>query len=139
MFRWLSYANQPAQLPDPEGKVLAPEEQSDFFQRREFSFTIEDDIYIRYQCFADRAEFEQQVQRKQPHKIDIGAVFTLAPKDHLTVKAGAFAPVERELVFDIDLTDYDDVRICCSGAKICPRCWSYMTMAVGDSVLLFGA
>ena len=37
-------------------------------------------IFFRYQCFADLKEFEQQVQRKQPHKIDIGAVFTLPPK-----------------------------------------------------------
>ncbi|CAM9768940.1 unnamed protein product [Pylaiella littoralis] len=132
MYRWLGYSNMPASLPDTEGIPQAVEEQADFFSKREFSFTIEDDVYIRYQCFADQKEFEQQVQKKQPHKIDIGAVFTLPPKarNHLAVKPGAFQPVERELVFDIDLTDYDDVRTCCSGAKICNRCWSYMTMAV---------
>ncbi|CBJ27863.1 conserved unknown protein [Ectocarpus siliculosus] len=130
MYRWLGYSNMPASLPDSSGKPQPVDEQADFFSKREFSFTIEDDVYIRYQCFADQKEFEQQVQRKQPHKIDIGAIFTLPPKNHLAVKPGAFQPVERELVFDIDLTDYDDVRTCCSGAKICNRCWSYMTMAV---------
>ena len=62
--------------------------------------------------------------------MDIGAVFTLPPREHATVKPGAFKPVERELVFDIDLTDYDEVRTCCEGAKICPKCWSYMSMAM---------
>ena len=59
--------------------------------------------------------------KKQPHKIDIGAVFNMPPKDHLGVSAASFKTVERELVFDIDLTDYDDVRNCCTGAKICGR------------------
>lgn len=57
-------------------------------------------------------------------------MFTVPPRDHATVKAGAFKPVERELVFDIDLTDYDDVRTCCSGAKVCGKCWGYMAMAM---------
>lgn len=70
------------------------------------------------------------IKRRAPHKIDIGAVFNAPPKDHNTVNPAAFKTVERELVFDIDMTDYDDIRTCCTGANICLRCWPYMTMAV---------
>jgi DNA primase small subunit len=118
LHQWLSYGTNPQ-----------------VFSRREFSFTIEptpgDEVYIRYQSFAGQTELAQAILKRRPCKIDIGAVFSHPPKDHNAIQAGKFLPVQRELVFDIDLTDYDEVRQCgCSGAKICNICWGFMKMAV---------
>ena len=52
------------------------------------------------------------------------------PRDKKTVRAGAFNPVLRELVFDIDMTDYDPIRTCCSNADICKKCWAFIAAAV---------
>jgi DNA primase small subunit len=105
------------------------------FSRREFSMTIEpspgDEIYIRYQSFANQKELTDAILKRRPVKIDLGAIFSHPPKDHKSVPKSAFGPVQRELVFDIDLTDYDAVRACgCAGAAICHKCWEFMKMAV---------
>ncbi|XP_070596785.1 DNA primase small subunit [Erythrolamprus reginae] len=101
-----------------------------YFQRREFSFTLRDDIYVRYQSFNSPQELEKEIQKLCPYKIDIGAVYSHKPIQHNTVHMGAFQAQEKELVFDIDMTDYDDVRQCCSSAEICSKCWTLMTIAI---------
>jgi DNA primase small subunit len=103
--------------------------KSEMFYNREFSFTLENDVYCRYLCFKTAEEFKETLVSRAPHKIDIGAVFNVPPKNHLSTEKKVFMPIEKEMVFDIDMTDYDNVRTCCEGAKVCGKCWSYMACA----------
>ena len=106
------------------------------FSNREFSFTLEGDIYVRYQSFESKEELEEGVRKAKPYKIDIGAIFShkvredrgvcvtncslywilpcAQPKDHKRIVPANFKAERKELVFDIDMTDYDDIRTCCT-------------------------
>lgn len=80
---------------------------------------------MRYRSYDHPAEFEKDLCERHPQKLDLGAVynhcvscrifryndFKFQPKDNK--KFGDFKAIERELVFDIDLTDYGEVRKCC--------------------------
>jgi DNA primase small subunit len=130
MFKWLSYFKMRDQNGDGKLQSLKDEEvKSDYFYNREFSFTLENDVYCRYLCFKTPDEFKETLTSRTPHKIDIGAIFNIPPKNHLQTEKKVFIPVEKEMVFDIDMTDYDNVRTCCEGAKVCPKCWMYMACA----------
>ena len=125
MMKWLAYGND----------LKHPQADAGFMQRREFCFTLPGDVFVRYQSFKDDKELRKELKSKLPSKIDIGPVFNVDPSKRLAYSGGAgsdrvFAPTEREFVMDIDMTDYDDVRTCCSAADICHKCWPLMTVAV---------
>ncbi|KAL7543544.1 hypothetical protein ACHAXR_012849 [Thalassiosira sp. AJA248-18] len=137
LYSWLSYDPSTANPSNSSSvtKTTTSSSSSSTFPRREFSMTIEptpgNEVYIRYQSFLSQEELTSAIMKRRPTKIDIGAVFNYPPKDNKSLPSGKLQTQERELVFDIDLTDYDGVRNCgCSGAKICHKCWTFMGMAV---------
>eukprot|EP00993_Chasmostoma_nieuportense_P001358 NODE_2247_length_1237_cov_51.669369_g2136_i0.p1 GENE.NODE_2247_length_1237_cov_51.669369_g2136_i0~~NODE_2247_length_1237_cov_51.669369_g2136_i0.p1 ORF type:complete len:391 (+),score=118.75 NODE_2247_length_1237_cov_51.669369_g2136_i0:23-1174(+) len=108
--RWLSYGD------------------TDCFRRREFSMTLPGDIYIRFRSFEDGEELKKELVRKKPDKMDIGGIYNVQPK--LKDAHATFHALEKEVVFDIDISDYDDVRVCCQDKRICNKCWPLMTCAI---------
>lgn len=74
---------------------------------------------------------------RSPAKIHVGAVYNDEPRNHTKVQT--FVPIEKELVFDIDANDYDDVRFCaCKGTPaVCSICWGLLenAMQILDSAL----
>ncbi|KAM7532453.1 hypothetical protein Aperf_G00000132936 [Anoplocephala perfoliata] len=109
---------------------------ADILSRREFSFALPGDVYIRYQSFSDAESLRKELIKSCPHKIDIGAVYSAPPKLQRSLSSIAFTPEWKELVFDIDLTDYDEIRFCCGSQNpeakmaICEECWELAKCAV---------
>ncbi|XP_034943753.1 DNA primase small subunit-like isoform X2 [Chelonus insularis] len=105
---WLSYGN------------------AEKFHLREFSFTSIFEEFSRYIVFNDEEEMRKTLARQIPAKLDVGPAFNIMPifknKDKLI-------PLKKEIVIDIDINDYGDIRTCCSDAKLCRKCWKYMAIA----------
>ena len=148
MHRWMAYGNG-APLPPPRTPAAhaplpsralaplfptrppflradpastAPLNKPDFFHRREFTFTLEGDVFVRYLCFKNAEELKAAVIARQPERIEIGPVYTATPDMNKVLRKDVFKAEERELIFDLDMNDYDDVRSCCTGASVCKKC-----------------
>ena len=102
--------------------------ETNYFSKREFSFTLRNGAYFRYQSFKAVDELKSKMIDKIPEKIDIGAVYSIAP-EMIRTRGEKSLPEERELVFDIDMNDYDNNRTCCTGPVNCDKCWKYMILA----------
>ena len=136
LFQWLNHSFKP----------------SNDTAHREIAFTLQNDAYMRYQSYptaeayatlslgfaktlanapASGIRLRKDVLRLNPSRFEIGPVYTTNPRDRKTLrKASVFRPLSKELVFDIDLTDYDEVRTCCDKANICHKCWRFVVMAI---------
>ena len=127
IYEWLSYGN----IPNSKTQLC----DQTYFNRREIAYIVlmdnnQDEYCTRHQCYKNTQEFQADVDKFTPLRIDIGAVFDIEPKNnrnhHKNVKAEA---VEREFVIDIDMSDYDNIRTCCVGKKMCSKCWKFMVAA----------
>jgi DNA primase small subunit len=80
------------------------------------------DVYTRYRCFINADEFKKAVLTNQPERIEIGPVYSAPPSMNKTLKtSGRFVPRERELIFDIDMDEYNEIRTCCSAKTVCKK------------------
>ncbi|KAI5170668.1 DNA primase small subunit [Nematocida sp. LUAm3] len=95
-----------------------------YTRTREFSFTLRNEVYVRYLSFKSPVEFRSKLLSDIPEKIDIGAVFLNKPANNC--ENNIF--MAKELVFDVDLTDY--LRVCCLDKDICSKCFPLIKCAV---------
>ncbi|ODV80316.1 prim-pol domain-containing protein [Suhomyces tanzawaensis NRRL Y-17324] len=117
VFKWLSHS---------------PKVTKDFTMR-EFAFEFRTGAYQRYNSYGSVDEFKQSVINANPTRFEVGAVYAVNPKERKNLPKTAMKPESKELVFDIDLTDYDDIRTCCQKTDICKKCWKFIR--VGSKVM----
>ncbi|ORM41683.1 DNA primase small subunit [Babesia sp. Xinjiang] len=88
------------------------------------------EFYMRWQSFENHQQLQNALSGRDsvPYKMDIGAIYN-KPVSLMQLSGSDFHAVERELVFDIDMNDYDDLRTCCSDKRICHKCWRFISIA----------
>ena len=86
--------------------------------------------YRRYNSFNSAQEFKLQITKSNPDRFEIGAIYNNPPRERDSLLKSELKPLEKELVFDIDMDDYDSFRTCCSGAMVCSKCWRFISLAV---------
>jgi len=65
IFKWLNHEHVPGRL----------------FTHREIAFTLQNDVYLRYNSFTTADEFKKQVCTLNPTRFEIGPVYTARVRD----------------------------------------------------------
>ncbi|ESS32081.1 putative small subunit DNA primase [Toxoplasma gondii GAB2-2007-GAL-DOM2] len=131
--KWLTYKNSP-HLPESEANDPL------FFAKREVCFTCRkpggldnaDEFFLRWQSFRTVEEMKEKLKDMSSlvcFKFDFGAVYSV-PVSEKDSSHSAFRPEQKELVFDIDMNDYDDIRTCCTDKRVCQKCWTFLEVAM---------
>ena len=102
------------------------------FSTREFGFVSLKGKFYRNYSFEEPEELQEFMIDRCPTDAYIGAVYNEPPSRETPIHTLEW--VGHELVFDIDLTDYDAVRkyVCeCTGAnQVCNRCWQLINVSI---------
>lgn len=108
---------------------------------REFAFSATNyegvEYFTRHRTYRREEDLKLDIETMRIQRIEIGPVYNDFYDE--TTKEHIF-PERKELVFDIDIDAYDNVRSCCSKEKICLKCWTYVkgAMTVITWMLKFG-
>lgn len=106
--------------------------------KREYSITLSnienrDGVFVRYNACITSQRFRELLytRKNSAHvswisKLDIGPKFNGDVTRH---KEKTLQPEEKELVFDIDMDEYNSVRTCCQDKKVCAACFVFLSAA----------
>ena len=101
------------------------------FPRREFGFDRTGHYFTRNKSFSQPEDLKEYMSIYPIRAAYAGAIYA-DPVRTKTKKYSAFTIhdtewVGRELIFDLDASDYDPVRQCsCKGRDVCEICWGLM-------------
>ncbi len=113
-------------FPSKEIYKFLSNNDKDIFKRRELVFKTSEDRFPRpHFKTGTYEEFQTLLISAVPERIENVSINTEPYYDRFLSGPG-FQRLEKELVFDIDIDDFDKVRICCKNSSYCKICWTYL-------------
>ena len=105
------------------------------FEKREFGFQVAKDNAVKFISnisFETPNKLREYVLKNTPLAMYVGAIYSEGPNyiEQKTIQNLEW--IRREFIFDIDLTEYDNVRPCsCKGKNMaCEYCWELINVSI---------